>query len=140
MTHLTVEMAREILAEEFAPWIHELRIQILETDENGCLMRMPVSERLFRHGGIVSGQAMMALADTAMVIAFCAALGGFHPVATVDLSTSFLRPASADVDVRANVIRIGRSICFAEAILESSGKEIYRAAGTYMLPPQTGTG
>jgi len=135
MTHLTINKAEEVLAEEFAPWIHELQIQVIETDGKGCVLRMPVSERLFRHGGIVSGQAMIALADTAMVIAFCCAFGEFRPVTTVDLSTTFLRPASSDVEVRANVIRSGRSLCFGEAILRSGNKEVCRATGTYMLPP-----
>jgi uncharacterized protein (TIGR00369 family) len=135
MKHLTTERAGDILAAEFAPWIQELRIEVLETDGRGCLLRMPVSERLYRGGGILSGQAMMALADTAMVIAFCSAFGEFRPITTVDLSTSFLRPASSAVEVRANVIRAGRSLCFGEAILSSAGKEICRATGTYMLTP-----
>ena len=59
---------------------------------------MAFSERLCRHGGVVCGQALMALADTAMVIAILAANRGYRPMTTVDQTTHFMRAvASADV-------------------------------------------
>ena len=42
----------------------------------GAVVRMAFSERLCRHGGIVCGQALMAFADTSMVIAILAANRG----------------------------------------------------------------
>ena len=51
----------------------------------------PFSERLCRHGGIVCGQALMALADTSMVIAILAANRGYRPMTTVDQTTHFMR-------------------------------------------------
>ena len=54
---------------------------------------MPFSERLCRNGGIVSGQALMAFADTAMVIANVAANRRYRPMTTVDQTTHFMRAA-----------------------------------------------
>ena len=45
----------------------------------GAILRMPFSERLCRNGGMVCGQALMAFADTAMVIANLAANRGYRP-------------------------------------------------------------
>jgi hypothetical protein len=48
----------------------------------------------------------MTAADTAMVIALSAALGGFRPMATVGQTITFMRPISgADVLVTARVLR-----------------------------------
>jgi uncharacterized protein (TIGR00369 family) len=135
MGGISLTEAQNILANEFAPWVQALGLEITEADKDGCTAVMPVAEHLFRHGGIVSGQAMMALADTAMVIAFSSFFGEFRPIATIDMATSFLRPASEDITVRASVVKPGRSLCFGEALLHSGDKLVCKATGTYMLPP-----
>jgi uncharacterized protein (TIGR00369 family) len=135
MGGISLSDAHRILQNEFAPWVQALDLEIIETAERGCSISMPVAEHLYRQGGIVSGQAMMALADTSMVIAFSSYFGEFRPLATIDMNTSFLKPASKNIIAQANVIRAGRSICFAEATLSSEGKPVCRATGTYMLPP-----
>ena len=76
--------ATRVLGEVFAPWVQDLNLSIEAFDfaappdgsadwQPGAILRMPFSERLCRNGGIVSGQALMAFADTAMVIANVAA-------------------------------------------------------------------
>ncbi len=60
----------------------------------GAILRLPFSERLCRNGGVVCGQALMAFADTAMVIANVAANRGFRPMTTVDQTTHFMRAAT----------------------------------------------
>jgi len=60
----------------------------------------------------------MTAADTAMVIAVSAVLGGFRPMATVGQTISFLRPvANDDVLVEARVLRLGRTLAFGEIAL-----------------------
>jgi uncharacterized protein (TIGR00369 family) len=82
---------------------------------------MKFSERLCRSGGIVCGQALMALADTAMVIAISAANGGFRPITTVDQTTHFLKAvASADVLADARVVRLGRTMSFGRVTLSGA--------------------
>ena len=87
----------------------------------GAVLRMTFSERLCRHGGIVCGQALMALADTSMVIAILAANRGYRPMTTVDQTTHFLRAVSqSDVLADARVVRLGRTMSFGRVTLSSA--------------------
>ena len=84
----------------------------------GAILRMPFSERLCRNGGIVCGQALMAFADTAMVIANLAANRGYRPMTTVDQTTHFMRAVtSSDVLADARVVRLGRTMSFGRVTL-----------------------
>ena len=120
---------RRLLAEAFAPWVRELGLSLEAADagtggEPGAVLRMAFSERLCREGGVVCGQAMMALADTAMVLAVSAASGRYRPMATVDQTTHFLKPvAKADVLADARIVRLGRSMAFGRVTLRSAAAD-----------------
>src|SRR6202007_1049440 len=90
-----IEEARRVLGDVFAPWVQDLGLSIASVEcaappgapadwQPGAILRMAFSERLCRHGGIVCGQALMALADTSMVIAILTANRGYRPMTTVD--------------------------------------------------------
>jgi uncharacterized protein (TIGR00369 family) len=127
-----IEEARRVLGEVFAPWVQDLGLSIerVECDsptgvaadwQPGAVLRMAFSERLCRHGGIVCGQALMALADTSMVIAILAANRGYRPMTTVDQTTHFMRAvAQSDVLADARVVRLGRSMSFGRVTLSSA--------------------
>ena len=124
-----IEEARRVLAEVFAPWVQDLHLSIEGFDfvpppdraadwQPGAILRMPFSERLCRNGGVICGQALMALADTAMVIANLAANRGYRPMTTVDQTTHFMRAvASSDVLADARVVRLGRTMGFGRVTL-----------------------
>jgi uncharacterized protein (TIGR00369 family) len=127
-----IEEARRILGDVFAPWVQELGLSIERIQsippagatsdwQPGAVLRMAFSERLCRHGGVVCGQALMALADTAMVIAILAANRGYRPMTTVDQTTHFMRPvAQSDVIADARVVRLGRTMSFGRITLSGS--------------------
>ena len=126
-----IEEARRVLADVFAPWVRDLDLSIESIDYNppagtadwqpGAILRMPFSERLCRNGGIVCGQALMAFADTAMVIANLAANRGYRPMTTVDQTTHFMRAVTAsDVLADARVVRMGRTMSFGRVTLTSA--------------------
>jgi uncharacterized protein (TIGR00369 family) len=127
-----IEEARRELGEVFAPWVQDLKLSIDGLDylpppddaagwQPGALLRMPFSERLCRNGGIVCGQALMAFADTAMVIANLAANRGYRPMTTVDQTTHFMRAAmQSDVLADARVVRLGRTMSFGRVTLSSA--------------------
>jgi uncharacterized protein (TIGR00369 family) len=131
-TEFDIDEARRVLADVFAPWVQDLGLSISELDyarpaaaaadwQPGAILRMAFSERLCRHGGIVCGQALMALADTTMVIAILAANRGYRPMTTVDQTTHFIRAvASADVLADARVVRLGRTMSFGRVTLSSA--------------------
>jgi uncharacterized protein (TIGR00369 family) len=127
-----IDEARRVLGDVFAPWVQDLELTILGIEttpppgsaadwQPGARLRMPFSDRLCRSGGIVCGQALMAMADTAMVIAILAANNGFRPMTTVDQTTHFLKAVtSSDVVADARVVRLGRTMSFGRVTLSSA--------------------
>ena len=127
-----IEEARRVLGDVFAPWVQDLGLSIERIEyappsgaaddwQPGAVLRMAFSERLCRHGGIVCGQALMALADTSMVIAILAANRGYRPMTTVDQTTHFMRAVtSSDVLAEARVVRLGRTMSFGRVTLSSA--------------------
>ncbi len=114
--------ADKILADNFAPWVLALGLTVQETGDRHAVLRLPWSEALARDGGGLCGQAMMAAADTATVIAISAARGGYGPMTTVQQSTSFQRPVvDADVLVHVRVTKLGKRMAFADITLTPDG-------------------
>ena len=90
-----------------------------------------------REGGIFAGQALAALADTAMCFALWTDGRGRRPVATVDLHVTYLRAGDGDdVLADAEIVRSGRSLAFCRVSmrLASSGRELATAVATFSLP------
>ncbi|MDJ0382739.1 PaaI family thioesterase [Streptomyces sp. G-G2] len=112
----------KILAENFAPWVLDLALTVLETGPEVTVLRLPWSDRLARDGGSISGQALMAAADTATVLAISAARGAYGPMTTVQQSTSFQRPVTgADVIIRVRVTKLGKRMAFADITMTPEG-------------------
>ena len=126
-----IDEARRVLGEVLAPWVRELNLSVERLDHEpppgaaadwqpGAILRMPFSERLCRSGGVICGQALMAFADTAMVIANLAANRGYRPMTTVDQTTHFMRAVTAsDVLADARIVRLGRTMSFGRITLSS---------------------
>ena len=143
-----IDAARRMLGEVFAPWVLDLNLSIEEfcvappagaADwQPGAVLRLPFSERIVRHGGVVSGQALMALADTAMVIANLAACRGYRQMTTVDQTTHFMRAvSSSDVLADARVVRLGRTMSFGRVTLISAadGKPAAMVSSAFAMLP-----
>jgi acyl-coenzyme A thioesterase PaaI-like protein len=125
-----------VLAENFSPWVRDLGLRVVEAGSRHAALLLPWSDRLAREGGALSGQAIMAAADTATVIAVCAARGGYVPMTTVQQSTSFQRPAvGVDLLVRAEITKLGRTLAFADIALTPVGADdpVARASTVYAL-------
>ena len=134
--------AKALLADVFASWVQDLQLSVERIDQPGAaggagaVLRMAFSERLCREGGVVSGQALMALADTAMVFAVSAASGGYRPMTTVDQTTHFLKPAAgSDVLADARIVRLGKTMAFGQVTLTaaSDGKPVAMASSAYAV-------
>lgn len=133
---LTVETLQACLADWFAPWVQALglRVERFQTDE--VVLRLPQNDQLARIGGMVCGQAMMAAADTAMVLAIVTRLGTRRPMTTVQQNSSFLKPLSGqDARVTARVVRAGKNLVFGEIDIAGAndGKSVCRVSTTYAL-------
>jgi uncharacterized protein (TIGR00369 family) len=133
---MNAEMLESALAEYFAPWVQALGLRVEGFEEGSVTLRLPQSDSLSRVGGMLCGQAMMAAADTAMVLALINQFGEFRPCTTVQMSTSFLKPLSKqDALVQARVVRAGKALAFGEIDIRGAddGKSACRATTTYAL-------
>lgn len=132
---MNAELLQSALAEYFAPWVQALHLKVHAFDD-GVTLLLPQDRALSRVGGMLCGQAMMAAADTAMVLALIAQFGEFRPCTTVQMNTSFLKPLSnQDALVQARVVRAGKSLAFGEIDIRGAadGKSACRATTTYAL-------
>ena len=133
---MTAEQLQSALPEYFAPWVQALGLKVEASDADSVTLRLPQSDQLSRVGGMLCGQAMMAAADTAMVLALVNQFGQFRPCTTVQMNTSFLRPLSGqDALVQARIVRAGKALAFGEIDIRGAddGTSACRASTTYAL-------
>lgn len=136
MSGFDAAAATALLAESFAPWVQDLGLSVERVTSDGAVLRLRFDARLCREGGTLSGQALLAAADTAMVVAVSAANGGFRPMTTVGQTMSFQKPVSGkDVLLEARVQRLGRTMAFGEVHcrLEGDGALVAHATSTCAL-------
>ncbi|MHA1537222.1 MAG: PaaI family thioesterase [Alphaproteobacteria bacterium] len=139
MAGITVARAQAILDRDFAPWVRALDLMIEDIGPEGARLRMKYGPHLTRIGGMICGQALMSLADTAMVFAVSGREGGYRPMTTVGQTTSMMRPISGvDVIAEARILRIGRTLAFGEVAMRGDGEEqaAVHATTTFAFPPE----
>ncbi len=141
-----LQAAELLMTEVLAPWVQGLGL-VVETIESGrpagaksdwqpgAVVRLPFSKSVCRDGGVVCGQALMALADTAMVFACAAAWGGYRPMTTIDQTVHFLRPVNFDVVADARVVRVGRMTTFGHVMVYSAAdrRPVGMASNAYAM-------
>jgi uncharacterized protein (TIGR00369 family) len=130
-------MLEHALGHVFSPWVRELDLQLIEARVGEVMLALPVAPKHIHAGGVMSGQTLMAAADTAMVLAVSSQLGAFRPMTTVQMQTSFLRPVAPDTGaarVTARVLRLGKNLVFGEIHIETgAGQLAAHATTTYAL-------
>lgn len=121
----------------FADWVKQLDLRVLEASAGEVRLALPVAPQHVHAGNVVCGQTLMAAADTAMVLAVMTRVGGFKPMTTVQLQTSFLRPIPGDAGVAhvtARVLRMGRQLVFGEIAITGADDQLAaHATTTYAL-------
>ncbi len=126
-----LQAAGRLMIKVLAPWVQDLSLLVESVEsarppgaspdwQPGAVLRLPYSKKICNDGHVVCSQALMALADTAMVIACSAAWNGYRPMSAIDQSTHFLRPVSFDVVADARVVRIGSNTSFARVTILSA--------------------
>lgn len=88
------------------------------------------NSRGFAHGGLVS-----ALADNAMGLSCGLELEGANGLLTVNLALDFLAVARIGqwLQVEPSVVKRGRSLCFASALVTADGNPCARASATFQV-------
>lgn len=123
-----LKAAAHLIADVMAPWVQDLGLLVESVEsvrpsgaradwQPGVVVRLPFSPNLRRDGGVACSQVLLALADSAMMLACAAAWNGYRPMTAVDQTMHFLRPVNFDVVADARMIRIGRHTSFGRATL-----------------------
>jgi uncharacterized protein (TIGR00369 family) len=124
----SLQKAGRLMTEIFPQWVQDLALLVESVEtarppgalpdwQPGATVRLPYSKRLCSDGAVICTQALMALADTAMVLACSAAWNGYRPMTSIDQTTHFLRPVAFDVIADARVVRIGLNTSFGRVML-----------------------
>ena len=136
-TAMDLVALQTILSDIVAPWVRDLGLSLTAAQPGEITLSLPVASHLVHGGGVLCGQALMAAADTAMVLAITSQLGAFKPMTTVQMNTSFLRPVAGDsgqASVIARVLRMGKRLVFGEIeVLDAGGKLAAHSTTTYAL-------
>ena len=128
----------EFLASDFPEVKDQVSVVSVAADKIVC--RLAVGPEHLRPGGTVSGPSIFALADVAI---YCAILSRIGPVAlavTTNASIDFMRKPAAGQDLLAEcrILKLGRTLAVAEALIYSDGGEdaVARCSMTYSIPPK----
>ena len=139
---MTLQMDRAaltaFLAREFPQVANQVVVE--EVSEEGVLLRLAVGEAHLRPGGTVSGPAIFTLADVAIYLTILSRIGPKALTVTTNATLDFLRRPAAGRDLicRTRLLKLGRSLAVADALILSEGGEapVARASMTYSIPPE----
>jgi uncharacterized protein (TIGR00369 family) len=88
--------------------------------------------------GLIHGGLITALADNAMGYSCAQATGWTTSFVTVSLSVDFA--GSAEIgqwcSIESDVIKTGKTICFAQCLIKADDAVIARASGTFRVVPK----
>ena len=120
-----------------AECVKRLGMRVDKVDPGQVTLSLPVSAEIVHAGGVVCGQAILAAADTAMLVAMIAQLGEFRPMTTVQLQASFVRPVPKEalrIALVARVLRHGKSLSYGDLEFRTEdGKLAAHATTTYAM-------
>ena len=126
--------AQALLDEVTAPWVRDLGLRVTSVSPSQSCFYLPFSDALTRDAGMICGQAIVAAADTAMIAAVTAAIGGYAPITTVDIASHFLRPLGHEGgDVTVDILKAGRRLIVGRITItdHASGKLAADLTSTY---------
>ena len=136
-TPMTAADLQTLMGEVVCEWVRALALRVVDLRDGEIVLALPVTPMHVHAGGVLCGQTLMAAADTAMVLAISRQLGGFRPMTTVQLQTSFLRPVPGDageIQLVARVLRAGKTLVFGEIeALDAAGRLACHSTTTYAL-------
>lgn len=112
------------------PFFCLMDIRIVSYGEGMAELMMPVKEEMRNGEGWLQGGIYTSLGDEAMALAIYTLLQPDETIATVSVTTSFLRGIrSGTVYATARVIRRGRSLYFVEAEISGTDGEQVEVSG-----------
>ncbi|MDB5444594.1 MAG: hypothetical protein JWP86_2747 [Phenylobacterium sp.] len=134
---LDVDGVNAVLRRAFPSARPEAFPTVLEVAPGRVRVMTPYSEAYLRPGGVVSGPALMSLADTAAYALVLAHVGEQLMAVTSSLTMNFLRGAKpGDLQAEAQMLRLGRrnAVCDVRLWTEGPDRLAAQATVTYALP------
>ncbi len=134
---LNAEQVRAFL-DEISPGVTEWMV-IEQAGDRTARVRMTAGPERLRPGGIVSGPALMSLADAAVWVAVLGVIGPVAMAVTVSLTIHFFRPTPpGDVVAEARLHKVGKRLATGDVLLHADGEPepAAHATVTYSIPSQ----
>jgi len=116
------------------PLMDLLGVEPVSIAPNHAVTRLPYRPELLNSHGHIHGGTLMSVLDFTM----SAAGRGSDPqnvgLATIDMSTSFMEPATGELRIEARCLRRGATIAFCEGeIRNEAGQLVCRATATFKV-------
>ena len=112
-----------------------LGVRVVSLEEGIAEVLLPFRRENTQQSGVLQGGFLTVVADAAMTYAIQTRLAPDRSLTTVDLQIAFLAAVrDGDVRARGRVVRLGRTLAFAEAdLLAPDGTLVARASSTSRL-------
>jgi uncharacterized protein (TIGR00369 family) len=116
------------------PFLTHIGVHPGEMTPDHVSAKLDFSAPLANSGGYMHGGSLMSALDFAMSAVARSSDPNELATSTIEMKTSFIRPAAGDVDIDARCIHRGRSIAFCEATArDTSGDLVATASGVFKL-------
>jgi uncharacterized protein (TIGR00369 family) len=132
---LNADQVRAFL-DEVSPGVTEWMI-IEQAGDRTARVRMTAGPERLRPGGIVSGPALMSLADASVWVAVLGVIGPVAMSVTFSLTIHFFRPTPpGDVVAEARLHQVGPRLATGDVLLFADGEPepVAHATVTYSIP------
>ena len=108
--------------------------------ENAVIIGLRLARPHTNGRGLIHGGLIAALADNAMGYSCAQATGWTTSFVTISLAVDFV--GSAEIgqwcSIESDVIKTGKTICFAQSLIKADEVVIARANATFRVVPKTG--
>ncbi|GAC1339225.1 MAG: PaaI family thioesterase [Myxococcales bacterium] len=116
------------------PFLEMLGARVRLREKGRVVLTLEMRPELLNTWNIAHGGVLMTLLDVAMGSAGATADDGAQGVVSVNLSVSFLRPATGPLTAEGRMVSAGRSIVFCEGdVRDQDGTLVAKGQGTFKL-------
>ena len=113
------------------PFYRLIGLRVMEAKDGAALVTLDATPDVANSRGEAHGGAMATMLDAALANAARSVLPEGAATTTVSLSVNYLSPGAGRLTARGRVVRKGRSLISAEALIEdAAGNAVAQAIGT----------
>lgn len=119
------------------PFVEQLGLELHSCADGKAELRVDLAEAHLNswevaHGGVLMTMLDVAMAQAARSVHAASAAGGHTGVATIEMKTSFVRPAEGELRALGNLLHRTSTLAFCEAsVFDAGGHLCAHATGTF---------